>query len=81
MPGEGLALTAFTDIQLDIDGDAAWDSDLIDEKQSLPQSAGHGPQRPTTLRTPALSPSMKPWVSAHPAPIPTPLGMSQLHRW
>ena len=33
--GEGLTVTAISDIQIDIDGDGEWDTDLIDDSQPL----------------------------------------------
>lgn len=40
--GEGLTLTALSDIQIDIDNDGEWDTNLIDETQPLSYYAGGG---------------------------------------
>ena len=40
--GVGLTLTALSDIQLDVDGDGVWDTDLIDETQPLSYYATGG---------------------------------------
>ena len=40
--GQGLTLTALSDIQLDVDGDGNWDTDFIDETQPLSYYAAGG---------------------------------------